>query len=129
MDLLENYEKYEFEYIFRCQTMYVGSDIEFGLEDFTQDDYDDYLSYGDTYDQYLELAIDELGIEWEVDGDVLLIYCNNVEEEVNIEGYDYDNYDEMMDLAIDSIGLFFEIIENEEHPNYILKKNMKKYNL
>jgi len=124
-------DNYTEEYIFRCSTQWVGTEIIEELEYFTEKDFEDYQNHGRIWDEYYQKAIEEQGINFEFNDGILTISSQWVgtEEEIDAEGYDEDDYDNLMQLAADNQGLEFEIFENKQHPNYLIRKSANKYNL
>ena len=138
------------EYLLKIETQFSGSDKYINLSDFTDYDYDRYkankLNYKEEL-EYTEIAIEEFGISWEIDGDELVITTIfiGVEERIDLDNpYDpeeepeeYDNVDyydiytdsDLEEMAIDNIGISWEIIPNKEHPNYQKNMKRKKFNL
>jgi len=145
----ESYEHIP-EYILKIHTQYIGSDEYIDLFDFSDNDYYRYKMDKLTTQEieyFKNMAIDEIGLEWEIDEDKLIIRTKNIGEEDEVQldnpydiideeeeyyAYDYlDNYsyDELDEMAYDTMGIEWEIIPNEEHPDYEKKKTMMKYNL
>ena len=139
------------EYILVISTKYIGSDQYIDLFDFDDNDYDQYkkdkMSYQEE-EMYMQQAIEEIGLSWEIDeeNDELIVTTNSigVEEYVQLDGNPYDIDDEGFDdftyedeyseddlenMAIDAIGVDWSIIPNEDHPNYQKKMSRKKFNL
>ncbi len=135
MKHLKYFENSEYteEFIFKCWSTWLGSEIVEELVDFTEEEYKDYKNYGTVWDEYKEKAIEEQGLEWELDEENEILSVSTTwigsDEEIDSEGYGDADYDELENLAIENQGLEFEIIRNQEHPNYLMRKSAEKYNI
>jgi hypothetical protein len=122
------------EYIFYCGIDCAKDicDYDEGLKNFSDEDFQDYLNDGETWYEYYEYAIDHFDIEWETNSDGGVVIWTNVHNEsilISDDGIDDDDFDGLRNLVTAELGLYFNIIENENHPNYIKKQQVKKFNL
>ena len=120
------------EYLLEVSTQFVGTEelIEMDV-DFT---YEDYVKYKNgeipqfLYDQLENQAIEHFGLDWEIDGDELVITTQYIGEEERVYDDDLEDYDDdiLKDMAIEGIGISWEIVENKEHPKHI---KIREFNL
>lgn len=122
------------QYIFYCGIDCIKDicDYDEGLTKFTYDDFQDYLNEGKTWYDYYEYAIDHFDIEWESNDDgTITIWANVYDNNIIIDDddIDSDDHDGLRNLVTAEVGLYFNIIENENHPEYIKKQKINKFNL
>ena len=137
------YSENESEYILVWSTSWVGIDGYIQLDDF---DYNDYTKYKNEefkqldYDEYDYKVIEDSGLEWYIEDTELVCDLYGQEERVDLieDGYcdddseDCENaltYEEQQEMAKDLHGLSWEIIENENHPEVIKRKEIKKFKI
>ena len=123
------------EYVLKVETQFVGTEelIEMDV-DFT---YQDYVKYKNNempqflYEQFENQAIEHFGLEWEIDGDELVITTQYIGDEERVYDEDLEEYDEdeLRNMAIDGMELGWEIVENKEHPDYEKRKKTREFNL
>jgi hypothetical protein len=142
--------KYIPEYILVIQTHFIGSDQIIDLYDFTDAEYDRYKADKMNYreeKEIMQMAIDEIGLVWDIEDDELVITTNSIGEEERVQlvnpydeedeeeefhAFDYrDEYsdDDLEDMAIVNMGIEWEIIPNKKHPDYKKKQKSKKFNI
>jgi len=129
MKTLKNYklftEKYganEDVFVLQITTKFVGDDQQLELD--YGFDFDDYVKYKDDdlsqsmSDDLMQQAIDEYGLEWEIEENELVI-TSYIGQEERLENEELDTYndEELKWMAVEEMGIDWEIIINTEHPN------------
>ena len=131
----ENNEEEVSEFLLKISTQYVGDEQTIELDyDF---DYDDFVKYKNDEqsqqmnDDFMQQAIDEYGLEWEIEDNELVITTGYIGQEERVEDEDLDIYseDELKWVAIENMGIDWEIIENEDYPDYLKNKKRREFNL
>ena len=122
------------EYIFECSIGFMcDKDCEYteGLEKFSEENYQDFLNNGVTWDEYYEYAFEVFGIEWQSSYGSIKIWTNktNRTENIDLEGYDEDDFENIRNLVSDALDLEFTIYENENNPEVIKRKKIKQFKI
>ena len=126
----------EYEYIFKCSINFMceeDCEVIEGLDNFTEEDYQDYKNEGEIWNEYFSYAFEKFGISWESDTKYNKIEIRtsrtSENEYIDDEGYSEDEYENIRNIVSDALNLQFSIYENVNHPKVKQRKQVKKFKI